>query len=42
MKVIKKPLPEGVKSEFRLIRGVKAKIINSMYYGTKKINKKTK
>jgi hypothetical protein len=41
MKVLKKPLPDGKKSEFRLIRGVKAKIINSNIYG-KKSHKESK
>jgi hypothetical protein len=38
MKVYKKPLPEGVRKEFKLERGVKVKVLNSLY--TDKKNKK--
>lgn len=39
MKVYKKELPAGVRKQFALVKGVKVKIINSLYC---KKNKKTK
>lgn len=36
MKVYKKELPKGVKKEFALKRGVKVKIVNSLYDKKKK------
>ena len=41
MKVYKKRLPEGVRKKFAYDRGVKVKILNTLYYNTsKKKNKK--
>ena len=31
MKVIKKELPEGVRKKFDRVKGVKVKIVNSLY-----------
>lgn len=39
MKVYKKRLPEGVRSTFAYDRGVKVKILNTLYYNTSKKKK---
>lgn len=36
MKVYKKRLPEGVKKQFSLEKGIKVKILNSLYFDKKK------
>ena len=36
MKVYKKRLPEGVKKQFALEKGIKVKILNSLYFDKKK------
>ena len=38
MKVYKKRLPEGVKKQFALEKGIKVKVLNSLYYDKKKKN----
>ncbi len=40
MKVYKKNLPDGVKKQFALEKGVKVKYLNSKYYGKKKKNER--
>lgn len=42
MKVYKRNLPEGVKKKFDTERGVKIKVLNSLYYDKKKKNNKNK
>ncbi len=39
MKVIKKNLPEGVKKQFGLVKGVKVKFVNKNLDKKKKANK---
>ena len=36
MKVYKKRLPEGVRKQFALEKGIKVKVLNSLYYDQKK------
>ena len=36
MKVYKKRLPEGVRKQFALEKGIKVKVLNSLYYDKKK------
>lgn len=38
MKVYKKRLPEGVRKQFALEKGIKVKVLNSLYYDKKKKN----
>ena len=38
MKVYKKRLPEGVRKQFELEKGIKVKVLNSLYYDKKKKN----
>lgn len=38
MKVYKKRLPEGVRKQFALEKGIKVKVLNSLYYEKKKKN----
>lgn len=40
MKVYKKRLPEGVRKQFALEKGIKVKVLNSLYYDKKKKNTK--
>lgn len=40
MRIYKKKLPEGVRKEFGYDRGIKVKILNSLYYDKKKKNEK--
>ncbi len=40
MKVYKKRLPKNVKKTFAYEKGVKVKVLNSLYYDKKKNNKK--
>lgn len=40
MNVYKKRLPEGERKRFGLNRGVKCKILNSLYYGKDKDKRK--
>ena len=39
MKVYKKNLPDGVKKQYALEKGVKVKILNKKYYDKKKSSK---
>lgn len=40
MKVYKKRLPKNIKKQFKLEKGVKVKVLNSLYYDKKKKKEK--
>lgn len=41
MRTYKKNLPDDVRKEFQLSRGIKVKVLNAKYYGKKKNKKNT-